>query len=297
MEYRITKPLLQWCRRFVDGYFDPGCCLTLDELAERIYSNAVRSGGASLPPMPTPSRPFSANLPSYLAWNKNPQCPPKTWNEMMVSLEGKYSTATKSTSYSYLYLTYKKLINNNYDLTPKSRTKNWEAKNSHGWKRDKKDGCLIVTRHKPYSTTIHDADYVKTYCTVPNSLIAFEGPKGNTRNGYWLINDQDSPFVYAILKSSMFRAWCKLTAHTDRQEGDFTAGMWDTFPLPALTDSQKSAIIIAGQERKQGRGWAQGDLDKLIDGLFVPSALSPLLTLIDRQQILAEGFLDAFYGA
>lgn len=105
MKYRITKPLLQWCRRFVDGYFDPGCCLTLDELAKRIYSNAVRSGVAHLPPMPTPSSPFSASLPSsYLAWNKNPQCVPEIWDGMMVPLEGKYKLASKTTSYLCLYL-------------------------------------------------------------------------------------------------------------------------------------------------------------------------------------------------
>ncbi|MBR4399735.1 MAG: hypothetical protein IKT06_02240 [Aeriscardovia sp.] len=318
MEYRITKPLLQWCRRFVDGYFDPGCCLTLDELAERIYSNAGLPGVASLPPIPTPSSPFFANLPSYLAWNKNPQCPPKTWNEMMVPLEGKYSTATKPTSYSCLYLTYEKFIKNNYDLTPKSGTKNWEEKNSHGWKRDNKDGCLIVTRHKPYLITIDDADYVENYCTYLDSLIAFEGPKKDTRKGFWLINDQDSPFVYAILKSSMFRAWCELTANTTNRAGDFTTGMWDTFPLPDIKQAFKQttvtpnfngptpttikmAISEAGKLLKTGK-LNQTQLDDFIDELFIGKPISstnpdPKKVQELRKKILAEGFLDAFYGA
>ena len=298
MEYQITKPLLQWCRRFVDGYFDPGCCLTLDELAKRIYSNAVRSGVVNLPPMPTPSNPFSANLPSpYLAWNKNTMCA-KTWDVMIVPLEGKYKLASKTTSYLYLYLSDGVTKHNKYDWTLKSSisSNDWKAKNSHGWERSGKDKCLIVTRHKFYLKTITQAEYVKNYCIKSKSLIAFEGGLGDTRRGFWLINDQDSPFVYAILKSSMFKAWCELTAHTDGGEGDFTTGMWDTFPLPKLTNSRKSLIRTAGQELQEGYGWGQKKLDESVDSLFAPTCSTHVLSDRCRKRILAEGFLDAFYG-
>ena len=89
----------------------------------------------------------------------------------------------------------------------------------------------------------------------------------------------------------MFRAWCELTAYTDgKGQRHFTVGMWDTFPLPKLTESQESAIIIAGQKlRKNGNG-AQGELDKLVDELFVPT----LLSNVDRRQILGERFLKMF---
>ena len=93
----------------------------------------------------------------------------------------------------------------------------------------------------------------------------------------------------------MFRAWCELTAYTDgKGQRHFTVGMWDTFPLPKLTESQESAIIIAGQRLRKKWPWAQGDLDKLVDELFVPTLLSQFLTNVDRRQILGKGFLKMF---
>lgn len=180
---------------------------------------------------------------------------------------------------------------NKYDWTLKSSISSeaWKAKNSHGWERSGKDRCLIVTRHKFYLKTITKAEYVKNYCIKSKSLIAFEGRPRGTRRGFWLINDQDSPFVYAILKSSMFRAWCELTAHTDGGVGDFTTGMWDTFPLPYLSPCNEKFIIGAAKYKN----WNQ--LNILIDKLFVPGTSNPLQDSL-RLQILAEGFLDAFYG-
>ncbi|MBQ1348717.1 MAG: hypothetical protein IIY58_05140 [Aeriscardovia sp.] len=64
--------------------------------------------------------------------------------------------------------------------------------------------------------------------------------------------------------------------------------------MPKLTESQESAIIIAGQRLRKKWPWAQGDLDKLVYELFVTTLLSQFLTNVDRRQILGKGFLKMF---
>ena len=151
----------------------------------------------------------------------------------------------------------------------------------NSWNKDEKDKCLAVPRHKKYDDTLRQADYVKNIDCIDSGTIYFK--KGRKRSGlFWLITASEAPFVYSILKSSMFKAWCGLTANT---EGDshFTEGMWNTFPLPSLTDDQKNRIIEARQN--------QQDLDKIVDALF---SLPCDATDGDKKNMLAEGFLDAF---
>ena len=147
---------------------------------------------------------------------------------------------------------------------------------------------LAVQRHSKVKSTLDNINHIELSFSINNDI--------DIGYGFWLIDDQYEDFVYAILKSSMFRAWCELTVNSKGHSHHFTIGMWDIFPLPKLTESQKSAIIIAGQKLRKRWPWAQGELDKLVDGLFVPAPLSQFLTNVDRKQILTEGFLDAFYG-
>ena len=179
---------------------------------------------------------------SYLAWNKNPQCPPDKWTKMLVI------------------------------FIPKS-TKTFKG--------------LAVQRHSEVKSTLDNINHIELSFSINNDI--------DLRYGFWLIDDQYKDFVYAILKSSMFRVWCELTAADKGEEkGHFSTGMWDTFPLPKLTKSQESAIIIAGQKLRKKWPWAQGELDKLVDELFVPALLSQFLTNVDRRQILGERFLKMF---
>lgn len=136
----IIKPLLQWCRRFVDSYFGPGYCWTLDELAKRIYNNAVHSRVTKIP---TPSSPFSANLPSlYLVWNKNPQCPTET-----------FETLSKMTPL-------------NTDTTKKSGK---EAVEYEAWCPGETNnfysGCLKISRHSQWKSMLNKIEYIERSST------------------------------------------------------------------------------------------------------------------------------------
>lgn len=104
-------------------------------------------------------------------------------------------------------------------------------------------------------------------------------------------NAREALFIYAILKSSMFKAWCELTANTNGA-GDFTIGMWDTFPLPDLTPQQKRNIIKVGR-----RIGTQQECDDVIDSLFgLPVKIPSRGIFVEmRKKMLAKGFLDAFY--
>ena len=201
----------------------------MDELKDRISRHAE----------------IPATLPSYRAWNKNPQCPPDTWKDMSVP------------------------------IVPKS-TKIFKG--------------LAVQRHSQFENTLDNINPIELSFSINNDI--------DLGDGFWLIKGkyQYENFVYAILKSSMFRAWCELTAYTEGQ-GHFTVGMWDTFPLPNLTCSQRGKIITAGRELQKGRKDSQKKLDKLIDGLFTSPDSTHILSDKCRIRILAQGFLDAFYGA
>ena len=194
-----------------------------------------------------------------LAWNKNPQCPPNIWDEM------------------------------NVPLVPVSQ-KTFEG--------------LAVERHSIVNHTLDNINYLTLSFSMNSGI--------DIGYGLWLIDKSEADFAYAILKSSMFRAWCELTAYTDRGEGHFTTGMWDTFPLPDIKQAFKQttvtptfggptpttiktikmAISEAGRLLKTEK-WTQYELDDFMDGLFIKTC--PIR--INRQQILAEGLLDAFYGA
>ena len=149
---------------------------------------------------------------------------------------------------------------------------------------------LAVRRHNEFKNTL---DKHKSHGTFFSFSINNDIDLGYS---FWLIGDQYKDFVYAILKSSMFNAWCKLTANGNGRS-HFATAMWYIFPLPQLTCSQKGKIITAGRELQEGRKDSQKKLDKLIDGLFTSPDSTHILSDKCRIRILAQGFLDAFYGA
>lgn len=241
----------------------------------------------------------------WLKWNKNPQCLPKTWDGLL-SKEGKvtykeckadihkricvkwYNTAT----YTFVFCFCEDL-----------KLKDWEPgedPSRRAWKSTSNQKSLILPRHNPYEKSLEIVNYVGSYCPprLSDAIIAYEG---NTKQephrnyGFWLIDEKDADFVYAILKSSMFRAWCKLTANSGGYS-HFAPAMWDTFPLTNLTDDKESEIKTAGWELQEGRKDSQKKLDQLIDGLFTPADSTHILSDECRIRILAQGFLDAFYG-
>lgn len=157
------------------------------------------------------------------------------------------------------------------------------------WSRANNYDCLAVPRHSKVSDTLNNANYVKYAKNVTRTIYFQKGRKRS--NVFWLINAREAPFVYAILKSSMFKAWCELTANTNGA-GDFTIGMWDTFPLPDLTPQRKRNIIKVGR-----RIGTQQECDDVIDSLFgLPKKIPSSFIFVEiRKKILAEGFLDVFY--
>ena len=143
---------------------------------------------------------------------------------------------------------------------------------------------LAVQRHSKVESTLDNINHIELSFSIKNDI--------DIGYGFWLIDDQCKDFVYAILKSSMFRAWCELTAADEgKEKGHFSTGMWDTFPLPKLTESQERKIITAGQDIQKGRPQSQEKLDKFVDRLFKPANS---LTDKCRKRILAGEFLKMF---
>lgn len=162
----------------------------------------------------------------------------------------------------------------------------------NSWNKDGKDGCLAIPRHKKYEVTLGRADYVKNVKNIDSGTGTIYFKNGQKRDGlFWLITSSEAPFVYAILKSSMFKAWCSLTANTKtantKGNSHFTEGMWNTFPLPALTNDLKENIIKAEENQKK--------LDEIVDALFnLPCKPTDKVTDEDRKNMLAEGFEKTF---
>ena len=213
----------------------------MDELEKRISHHAGITATLSLPY-------------SYLAWSKNIQCPPKAWDGLLSNKEQVIYKECKADSHKRMCVKWYNTKTYNFvscfceDPEPKE-WKPGDQNRPRAWESTSNQKSLILPRHNPYERSLEIADFVSSYFPPrwPDAIIAYEGNKGETKYGFMLINEYDAPFVYAVLKSSMFRAWCELTAHTDgRGAGHFTVGMWDTFPLPKLTNSRKSLIITAG---------------------------------------------------
>lgn len=113
----------------------------------------------------------------------------------------------------------------------------------------------------------------------------------------------------------MFRAWCELTACTTwsdengnphgkgnhQGDGDFSAGMWDTFYFlkNINLNKNKEKIKSAGRKLRYAVPDAQDALNKLIDSLVLGRSISSISGLLKqnaqkahnaRLRILADRF-------
>ena len=127
----------------------------MDELKARI------SGHAGIP----------ATLPlssSYLAWSKNIQCPPKTWDDLL-SKEGKVTYKECKTD-SHKRICVKWYNTETYTFVfcfcEVPKLKDWEPGDDperRAWESTRNQKSLILPRHNPYEKSLEIADYVSSY--------------------------------------------------------------------------------------------------------------------------------------
>ena len=217
---------------------------------------------------------------------------------LQVDMEGKYTTNNKGGDSVITWYSCN-------DSQFRNEKCNWikSCTDYNGWIRRGKDNCLIKARHTSIGK-FEDADYVKNYaktCPIPPdiTIIAWKG--------FWLFKEEEADFVYAILHSDMFRAWCELTACTTwcdengvigkhKGKGHFSAGMWDTFYFLEDINLSKEKIKKAGRNLRDNIPGAQDTLNRLIDSLVLGSSISVLEQKKQKKrlQILADRFQADF---
>lgn len=265
-----------------------------DDLARRIANNGAISF--------SPSSLYCPALPSnMLSWSDNPQCPPKMWDEIQLKENVFYISPHLRAFRSGKVLVKDK----DKDCI---WTRNLNVTTGNGWKINGSTSYLCMPRHEKRKAITAKSYRFKDVVYLDDYLSSKKASYPLILDSYWLylIKKAYADFAYAVLRSSMFFAWYLLTRNNKvRGEEHFTPGMWDTFPLPRhdpQNPHKRPEDIIrdikkAGQNLKNGKG-TQKDLDNVIDSLFnlpcgVPS--SPIFIEM-RKKMLAEGFLDAFYG-
>lgn len=119
-------------------------------------------------------------------------------------------------------------------------------------------------------------------------------------------------YLFALIGSSMFLAWQKAVGGRIKSDLRFSATIvWNTFPLPELSDSARDAIIAAGQgvldaralrpERALAQHYnklamdprlikAHDALDRVVDKAF--GARKALQTEEERQEVLFKRYAD-----
>ena len=228
------------------------------------------------------------------------------FDSLQVDMEGKYTTDN-----SGRYLCIKRYPPKGSPFKPEKC--NWSIKSItnysdyNGWTMRGKDNCLIKARHTSIGE-LGDADYVKKYGIPSNTtIIAWKGDdRYSKKYGFWLFKEEEADFIYAILHSDMFRAWCELTACTTwsdengnqrtgihKGDGDFSAGMWDTFYFLEDINLRKEEIKSAGRDLRNDVAGAQDTLNRFIDSLVLGSSISGL-EKNNRLQILADRFQKDF---
>lgn len=150
----------------------------------------------------------------------------------------------------------------------------------------------------------------------PYFLAAHFGPDVITSNANFLSEDPDG-MVFAIISSTMFMVWQRTVGGRIKSDIRFNKLIsWNTFPLPDLTEAQRSAIIDAGRrvlaarESLSGKSLAEmypasgldpalqaahDDLDREVDAVF---GLKKALTAgdLERQEVLFERYIKLSAG-
>lgn len=99
-------------------------------------------------------------------------------------------------------------------------------------------------------------------------------------------------FLFAIISSSMFMSWQKLVGGRLKSDLNFSNKIvWNTLPLPEVSDKQRAAIIAAGQGVLDARAEQPGV--SLAD-MYNPLAMSPSLLKAHRA---LDRVVDRAFGA
>ena len=123
-----------------------------------------------------------AGSPATLSWNKNVQCPPKTWDGLL-SKEGRVIyKECKADSHKWICVKWYNTQTYTFVFCfceePKST--DWkpnEDPNRRAWESTGNQKSLIMPRHNPYEKSLEIADYVSSYFPPrwPDVVIAYEG--------------------------------------------------------------------------------------------------------------------------
>ena len=99
-------------------------------------------------------------------------------------------------------------------------------------------------------------------------------------------------FLFAIISSSMFMSWQKLVGGRLKSDLNFSNKIvWNTLPLPEVSDKQRAAIIAAGQGVLDARAEQPG---VSLATMYNPLAMAP--SLLKAHRILDRA-VDPAFGA
>ncbi len=105
------------------------------------------------------------------------------------------------------------------------------------------------------------------------------------------VDDPDG-FAFAVLSSSMFITWQKTVGGRWKSDPSFSNTLvWNTLPLPKVTDRTRSAAIVAGQQVLAAR---ELHPDRSLEDLYNPNAMDPVLVSAHRA---LDRVIDKAFGA
>ena len=162
--------------------------------------------------------------------------------------------------------------------------------------------------------SIHQPDC--NYLAIPRHFsknreyftVGYESPDVIASDALFTVEDPDG-FAFSVIESSMFMAWQGLAGGRIGEGYRFSNTLvWNTFPLPSLTEEQKDLIIEGGRKVLEARAdypsssladlydpdnmppdlkKAHEALDKAVDAIFSDK---PLRSEEERQKALLEAY-------
>lgn len=175
------------------------------------------------------------------------------------------------------------------DSTPEERKKSpvlrkalegvKEARKNGQWKDD--PVWLPVSGRQP------DCDYLAIPAQFSEKrdyfTAAFLSKDVIASNTLYVASDPDC-FAFSVIETSMFMAWQSLVGGRIKEDYRFSNTLvWNTFPLPALTNDQKDRIIEAGAKVLEARAnYPSSSLADLYDPDNMPSDLRKAHEALDR---------------
>lgn len=107
-------------------------------------------------------------------------------------------------------------------------------------------------------------------------------------DGTYTAIDPDG-FAFAIVSSSMFKTWQSIIGGRMKSDNRFAKDLvWNTFPLPSLTDSEREAVIGAGRKVLDAR--------KLRPGLSLDAQYKEMSPELVQAHACLDDAVDAVFG-